>query len=92
MNKQSCTIAIYLRKRKKAVVCVCISGIGTAEKIKDIMKDFVQPEYELLTCDYMKIMKEGKTIRYFMTMMYNVWLEHQIWMLQIWIVSILTIL
>ena len=53
------------KKRKKAVVCVCISGIGTAEKIKDIMKDFVQPEYELLTCDYMKIMKEGKNNQVF---------------------------
>jgi len=53
------------KKRKKAVVCVCISGIGTAEKIKDIMKDFIQPELELLTCDYMNIMKEGKANQVF---------------------------
>jgi len=49
------------KKRKKAVVCVCISGIGTAEKIKEIMKDFVPADYELLTSDYRKILKEGKS-------------------------------
>lgn len=53
------------KKRKKAIICVCISGIGTAEKIKGIIKEFVQPNFELLTSDYMIIMKEGKTNQVF---------------------------
>lgn len=56
---------IQPRVRKKAVVCVCISGIGTAEKLKEIVKDFVLEDYELLTYDYMKILKEGKNCSIF---------------------------
>lgn len=51
---------IPAKKRKKAVVCICISGIGTAEKIRNILKDFIQPDCELLVSDYMKILEEGK--------------------------------
>lgn len=53
------------RKRKKAVVCVCISGVGTAEKIKAIMQDFIQDNVELLTYDYMRILKEGNACSVF---------------------------
>lgn len=51
---------IQPRKRKKAILCVCISGVGTAEKIREIIRDFVQDDTDLLTYDYMRVLQEGK--------------------------------
>lgn len=51
---------IQPQKRKKAILCVCISGVGTAEKIREIIRDFVQDDTDLLTYDYMRVLQEGK--------------------------------
>ena len=48
------------RQRQKAIVCICISGIGMAEKIKEIVKDFVPEDISLFTYDYMAITTQGK--------------------------------
>lgn len=48
-------------EKKKAIITTCISGMGTATKIKDLMKICLEGnEIEVIACDYRSLMIEGK--------------------------------
>ena len=61
--RDSCLIEykyVSNKKKKKAILVVCVSGIGAAEVIKDILCEFVDENHMLITCDYMSLISEGK--------------------------------
>lgn len=48
------------KKKKKAIITTCISGIGTAVKIRDLLKKCIScDEIEIIACDYNKLKNNG---------------------------------
>lgn len=54
----------YERKgKKKAIITTCASGIGSANKIRDILKNCIMSEnedFQIISCDYFSLKNLGK--------------------------------
>lgn len=59
-NKISCKYIKYDNKKKNAILSTCISGIGTAVKIRDLLKECIDDEsIEVVAYDFNKIKNNG---------------------------------
>lgn len=60
--EESCQIEykyVSSKKKKKVIVIVCVSGLGAAEVIKEVICEFTDEDVMLITSDYMSIISEG---------------------------------